>query len=164
MREWIRYSKLAPKGYQALLALHKYAADSGLEQSLLELVRLRVSQINSCAYCIDIHTKDARVAGESEQRLYCLTAWWETPFYTDRERAALAWTEAIMKIKERQIPTEVYEDALARFSEKELVDLTMEVIAFNGTNWMAIAFNTPTGSYHRERPVTIHTESEPAAA
>ncbi len=164
MREWIHYSKLAPKGFQTLMALHNYVKDSGLEPSLLELVRLRISQLNGCAYCIDIHTKDARAAGETEQRLYCLTAWWETPFYTDRERAALAWTEAVTRIKDRQIPTDVYEDALARFSEKELVDLTLEIIAFNGTNWLAIAFNTPTGSYRRESPVTNQSASLPAGA
>ncbi len=164
MRPWIHYSMIAPEGFQSLLGLDRYARQSGLEGQLLELVRLRVSQINGCAYCIDIHTKDARAAGESEQRLYCLSAWWETPFYSDRERAALAWAEAILKTKESQIPDEVYQNATAHFGEKELVDLTIAVIAINGTNWLAVNFNTPTGSYHRDSPTTLQKAPEPIGA
>ena len=160
MREWIRYGKFAPEGLQALLGFDRYVRQCGLEPSLLELVRIRVSQINNCGYCIDIHTKDARAEGESEQRLYCLSAWSETPFYSDRERAALAWAEAIVKLSETQIPDEVYENARAHFSDKELVDLTMTVIAINGMNWLAVSFNTPAGSYHRNSPTTIQRVPE----
>jgi AhpD family alkylhydroperoxidase len=162
MREWIRYSKVAPEGFQALLRFNEYGRQCGLEASLLELVRIRISQINGCGYCIDIHTKDARAAGESEQRLYCLSAWPETPFYSDRERAALAWAEAVTKLRESQVPDEVYQNARAHFSDKELVDLTMAVIAINGMNWLAVSFNTPAGSYHRDSPVTIRTVQEPS--
>lgn len=155
MREWIRYSKVAPEGFQALLGFDGYVKQCGLEQSLLELVRIRVSQINSCAYCIDIHTKDARAEGELEQRLYCLSVWREAPFYSDRERAALAWSEAVTKTSESQVPDDVYENARGHFSDKELVDLTMAVIAINSMNWLAVSLNTPAGSYHRNSPVTI---------
>ncbi len=163
MREWIRYSKLAPEGFQALLRFDEYVRQSGLEPSLLELVRIRVSQINGCGYCIDIHTKDARAAGESEQRLYCLSAWWETPFYSDRERAALAWAEAVVEHKENQVPDDVYQNARAQLSDKELVDLTMAVIAINSMNWLAVSFNTPAGSYHRDSPVTVRNAPEPSS-
>lgn len=164
MREWIRYSKLSPEGFRALLGFDAYVKKCGLEQALLELVRIRVSQINSCGYCIDIHTKDARAEGESEQRLYCLSAWREAPFYSDRERAALAWSEAVTKLKENQIPDDVYENARAHFSDKELVDLTMAVISINSMNWLAVSFNTPAGSYHRDSPVTIRQAPEPSNA
>ncbi len=162
MREWIRYSKLAPEGFQALLAFDKYVRQCGLEDSLLELVRIRVSQINACAYCIDIHTKDARAAAESEQRLYCLSAWRETTFYTDRERAALAWSEAVTQLSENQVPDDVYENARTHFSDKELVNLTMAVISINSMNWLAVSLNTPAGSYHRDSPVTMRKAAEPS--
>lgn len=138
---------VAPDGYKAMLGLETYVRRSGLEPSLLELVRLRASQINGCAYCIDMHTKDARTGGESEQRLYALGAWRETPFYTDRERAALAWTEAVTQVAEGHVPDEVYELARQHFSEKELVDLTLGVIAINGWNRLAISFRTVPGTY-----------------
>src|SRR5258708_9085463 len=115
--------KAAPAAYQAMLALETYVRKtSRLEPSLLELVKVRASQINGCAFCIDMHTKDARAAGETEQRLYALTAWRETPFYTDRERAALAWTEAVTLIGETHVPDEIYEHAKQRFTEEELVN------------------------------------------
>jgi len=155
MQERINYSKAAPGGYQAVRGLEDYVKQSGLEHSLLELVRLRASQINGCAYCIDMHTKDARSEGESEQRLYCLSAWREAPFYSDRERAALAWTEAVTKISENQVPDEVYEQARRCFGEKELVDLTLAVITINSWNRLAISFRTTPGSYHPDSPVTI---------
>ena len=139
------------------MALEKYVAQSGLERPLIELVKLRASQINGCAYCIDMHTKDARAAGESEQRLYALTAWRETPFYSERERAALAWTEAVTLIADGHVPDEVYEQARTQFSEKELVDLTMAVIAINGWNRLAISFRTVPGTY---QPTRRHTERE----
>ena len=160
MREWIRYSKVAPEGFQAILRFAEYVKQCGLENSLLELVRIRVSQINGCGYCIDIHTKDARAEGESEQRLYCLSAWSETPFYSDRERAALAWAEALTRLSMSQVPDEVYQNAMAHFTAKELVDLTMAVISINSMNWLAVSCNTPAGSYHRDSPVTTRTVPE----
>lgn len=140
-----------------MMALEKYVAQSGLERPLIELVKLRASQINGCAYCIDMHTKDARAAGESEQRLYALAAWQETPFYTERERAALAWTEAVTLIAAGPVPDEVYEQARAQFSEKDLVDLTMAVIAINGWNRLAVSFRTVPGTY---QPSRRHRETE----
>ncbi len=165
MREWIRYGKLAPEGFQALLKFDGYVRQSGLEPSLLDLIRIRVSQLNNCGYCIDIHTKDARAAGESEQRLYCLSTWAETSFYSDRERAALAWAEAVVRLRENPVvPDDVYQGARAHFNDKELVDLTMSVIAINGFNWLAVSFNTPPGSYHRDSPAAIQTTSEASSA
>ncbi len=127
--------------------LENYVHQSGLEPSLLDLVKVRASQINGCAYCIDMHTKDARARGETEQRLYELDAWRETPFYTDRERAALAWTEAITLIGEGHAPDEVYEQAREQFGEKELVDLTLAIVAINGWNRLAIGFRSVPGTY-----------------
>lgn len=120
---------------------------SGLEPSLVELIKTRVSQINGCAYCIDLHTKDARARGESEQRLYALSAWQETPFFTERERAALAWAEAVTEVANEHVPDEVYEIARQQFTEKELVDLTLAIIAINGWNRLAIAFRAVPGTY-----------------
>jgi len=111
------------------------------------LVKLRASQINGCAYCVDMHTKDARAHGETEQRLYAVVVWHEAPFFTERERAALAWTEAVTLVSRDQAPDDVYQLARAQFSEKELVDLTMAVIAINGWNRLAITFREPAGSY-----------------
>src|SRR2546422_3711519 len=125
MKPRLDLQKAAPAGaIQAYWGLEKYVRQSGVEPSLLELVRLRASQINGCAYCIDMHTKDARAEGETEQRLYALTAWRETPFFTDRERAALAWTEAITLIHQGHAPDQAYEEARERFTEEELVNLT----------------------------------------
>ncbi len=163
MQEHIIYAKVAPGGVQAIRQLEDYVKTSGLEPSLLELVRLRASQINGCAFCIDMHTKDARVEGESEQRLYGLSAWRESPFYTEREKAALAWTEAITVISEQKVPGEVYERARKQFSEKELVDLTFAVIAINSWNRLAIPFHTPPGSYHPNSPITIRKVLETTA-
>ena len=127
--------------------LHAFVHRCGLEHSLLELVKLRASQINGCAHCIDMHTKELRAAGESEQRLYLLNAWDESPFYSERERAALAWTEALTLITEGHAPDEVYEQARAQFSEEELANLTLAIIAINGANRLNIAFRTVPGSY-----------------
>jgi AhpD family alkylhydroperoxidase len=137
-----------------MLALESYLSDCGLEPALLDLVRLRASQINGCAFCIDMHWKDLRAAGESEQRLYELNAWRETPFYTDRERAALAWTEAVTLITEGHVPDEVYAQARAQFSEAELANLTLAVVAINGWNRLAISFRTVPGTY---QPATSKT-------
>ena len=134
MQSRMDFAKVAPEAVRHMLALEKYVRQSGLETSLLELVRLRASQINGCAYCIDMHTKDARAAGESEQRLYGVTAWEETPFFTERERAALAWTEAVTKVSETHVPDDAYKLAREQFSEKELADLTVAIVTINGWN------------------------------
>ena len=151
MKTRIEYSKAAPGVVQAMSALERYVAESGLEPSLVDLVKLRASLINGCAYCIDMHTKDARARGESEQRLYALSAWRETPFYTERERAALAWTEAVTLVSESHVPDAVYEEAHQQFGEKELTDLTLAVIAINGWNRLAISFRTEPGTYQPRR-------------
>src|SRR3954454_6375089 len=132
MQPRLDYSKAAPGSVQAMYKLEKFVEESGLERRLLELVKTRVSQINGCAFCIDMHTKDARALGESEQRLYALSAWRETPFYTDRERAALGWAEAITLISQSHASDEEFEAARAQFSEEELVKLTLAVITING--------------------------------
>jgi AhpD family alkylhydroperoxidase len=132
---------------RAMAGMERYVQNSGLERPLIELVKLRASQINGCAYCIDMHTKDARVAGETEQRLYGLSAWHETPFYSERERAALAWTEALTLISESHAPDALYEEVRQHFSEQEMVSLTMAIITINGWNRLAIGFRTVPGSY-----------------
>jgi len=147
MNARLNYAEVAPNALKAMHELEKYIHGSGLERSLYELVKTRASQINGCAYCIDMHTKDARNAGESEQRLYALNAWRETPFYTQRERAALAWTEALTLIAENEVPDELYENVSAHFSEEERVALTMAIIAINGWNRLAISFRTVPGTY-----------------
>jgi AhpD family alkylhydroperoxidase len=137
-----------PDALKPLFTLAEYVRNCGLEQSLIELVLMRVSQLNGCAYCLDMHSKDARAAGETEQRLYLLQAWREAPFYSARERAALAWCEAVTKLDPvHGVPDEVYEEACAQFSEEELVDLNMAVILINGWNRIAIPSRTDVGSY-----------------
>lgn len=148
----LSYSKAAPDAYEAMLQLEHYVKDAGLERSLLELVKMRASQLNRCAYCLDMHSKDARAAGESEQRLYVLDAWREAPFYTPRERAALAWTEALTMIADGGVPDSVYAEARAQFSEEEIVRLSMAVIVINGWNRLAIAFRSDVGSYQPGAP------------
>jgi AhpD family alkylhydroperoxidase len=147
MKTRLDYSKAAPGSVQAMYKLQNYVDDSGLEHSLLELIKTRVSQINGCAYCIDMHTKDARAAGETEQRLYGLSAWQEAPYYTDRERAALAWAEVITNISQTHASDEEYEAARTQFSDGELVKLTMAIITINGWNRLAIAFRPEVGTY-----------------
>jgi AhpD family alkylhydroperoxidase len=147
MQPRLDLAKLAPGAGMAMYAVEKYARESGLEAPLLELVRLRASQINGCAYCIDMHTKDARVHGESEQRLYTLSVWREAPFFTSRERAALEWTEAVTEIATSHAPDDVYECARTEFSETELVNLTMAIVAINGWNRLAISFRQVAGTY-----------------
>ena len=147
MQTRLDYSKAAPGSVQAMYKLQKYVEESGIEHSLLELVKTRVSQINGCAFCIDMHTKDARAAGETEQRLYGLSAWREAPYYTERERAALAWAEVVTLISQTHASDEQYEAARAQFGEEELVKLTMAVIAINGWNRLAIAFRPEVGKY-----------------
>ena len=152
-------SKTAAGAMQAMLALETFVHRSGLERQLLELVKVRVSQINGCAYCIDMHTKDAHALGETEQRLYALNAWRETPFYSGRERAALEWAEELTGIYENKVPDELYERVRAHFSESELISLTLAVVAINGWNRIVIPFRAVPGSY---QPAT--TASQPAAA
>jgi AhpD family alkylhydroperoxidase len=123
------------------------AVDGALERSLHELVKIRASQINGCAYCLDMHTKDARLAGETEQRIYALNAWRETPFFSDRERAALEWTEAVTRLADTHVPDEVYERVAAQFSEEELVALTFAVVVINSWNRLAVSFRAPAGTY-----------------
>ncbi len=141
------YFKTSPQGVAALRQLESYLSGCGLEHSLLELVRTRASQINGCAFCLDMHTKDARAAGETEQRLYTLPAWRETPFFSERERAALAWTEAVTHVSEGHDDDELYAELKRHFSEKEMVDLTLAIVAINGWNRLAIPFRTTAGSY-----------------
>lgn len=140
MTQRLDYKNASPKGFAAMLALELHARASGLEHGLLELVKTRVSQLNGCAFCLDMHTKDARAAGESEQRLYLLPAWREAPCYTERERAALAWAEAVTLLKDQQVPDDVYEQARRQFDEKALVDLTLAIVAINGWNRLSVSF------------------------
>jgi AhpD family alkylhydroperoxidase len=146
MNARLDYVKLAPDATRALYSLGAYLTKSGLEHALLELVKIRASQINGCAYCIDMHTKDARAAGETEQRIYALSAWRETPFFSNRERAALAWTEHVTRISDG-ISDSLFEEVKAEFSEKELVDLTWALAAINAWNRIAISFRSVPGEY-----------------
>lgn len=132
---------------RAMINMERYVRESGLERSLLELIKVRASQINGCAYCIDMHWKDARAAGETEQRLYSLSAWRETPFYTDRERAALQWAEVLTLLSQEDVSDEVYEEARRHFSDEELVNLTMAVVTINGWNRLVVSFRTVPGTY-----------------
>ena len=141
----------APEAYEAMSALERYLHECGLEPSLIELVKLRASQMNGCAYCLDMHTKDARAAGEAEQRLYVLDAWREAPFYSPRERAALAWTEAVTRLGDEAVPDALYDETRRHFSEKELVDLNWVVVAINAWNRLAIPFRYEVGSYQPAR-------------
>jgi AhpD family alkylhydroperoxidase len=150
----------AQDAQKAMYALEKYIAECGLDHRLIHLMKMRASQINGCAYCIDMHSKDARALGETEQRLYELDAWRETPFYTERERAALAWTEAVTLVSESHVPDSVYEEVRKQFSEKEIVDLTFVVSTINAWNRLAIALRAVPGRY---RPAAS-TESESSAA
>jgi AhpD family alkylhydroperoxidase len=147
MEPRLDYLKVARGAYEAMLGLEKYLHQSGLEQPLLHLVKLRVSQINGCAYCIDMHWKDLRAIGEQEQRLYGLDAWEESPYYTERERAALAWAEVVTNIKDTHAPDEDYEKAKKQFNEKELADLTLAVATINAWNRLLIAGRVVPGTY-----------------
>ena len=147
MEPRINYGKVAPGVVDAMLGISNYLRKCGLEESLVNLICLRASQINGCAFCIDMHWKDLRAAGEGEQRLYGLDAWDESPYYSDRERAALAWTEAVTNIKDGHVPDEVYEHVRPFFSEKELADLTLAVVLINGWNRLNISMRTVPGTY-----------------
>ena len=141
-----------------MFGLERFVNHSGLDAGLLDLVRMRVSQINGCAYCLDMHSKELRAAGESEQRLYSLDAWRETPFYDEREQAALAWSEAVTLVGEGHVPDEVFRQAIEQFSEEELVNLTMAVEAINGWNRLNIAFRTVPGSYQAGQVKQLETQ------
>ena len=140
MNQRLDFYKASPEAIKAMVGLEQRIGKSSLEKSLVELVRLRASQINGCAYCVDLHSADARKAGESERRLATLSVWRETPFFTDRERAALEWTESLTLIADNHVPDAVWAAAQPHFSEEELVDLTLLVIAINGWNRLAISF------------------------
>jgi AhpD family alkylhydroperoxidase len=143
----IDYTHIAAGAMRAQLALETYVRGSGLEPSLIHLVKLRASYLNGCAYCVDMHTKDARITHETEQRLYAVPVWRETPFFTPRERAALAWTDSLTDIGRTHAPDDAYDDVRRHFSELETVNLTMAIVTINGWNRLAIAFRTPVGSY-----------------
>jgi len=141
------YTKASPEGLQAMLRLEHAVRSSGLDTKMLELMKVRASQLNGCAYCIDMHTKDARAAGETEQRLYALNAWREAPFYSDRERAALAWTEALTNIQDGHAPDDVYEEVAQQFSETEIMSLTLAITTINSWNRISIGFRVVPGTY-----------------
>lgn len=136
----IDYDKIAPDAIKALLGLQKFVNNSGLEESLLNLVMLRASQINGCGYCVDLHCADARKNGETERRLQAVCVWQETPFFTDRERAALKWAEAVTLLSESHAPDDIYQEMRKHFDEKSAVDLTMAIIAINSWNRLAVSF------------------------
>jgi AhpD family alkylhydroperoxidase len=147
MQARLEYAKVAPEAVKTMLGLAHYLNQSGFDSKLLNLIDMRASQINGCAYCLDMHWKDAKAEGETDQRLYSLDAWRETPYYSDRERAALAWTEALTRVTDGNVPDEVYEEVRKHFSEKELADLSLAVVAINGWNRLNIAFRTLPGTY-----------------
>ena len=152
MKTRINYRKAAPDAFKAMLALEAGVHRGSLEASLLELVKMRVSQINACGYCLDMHSKDARAAGETEQRIYLLSAWREAPFYSARERAALSWAEAVTLVSQNDLPDALYEEVHKQFDDKGMVELTLAIIAINGWNRMAIAFRAGVGSYSVTNP------------
>jgi len=154
MQPRIDYRKYAHEALNAMLSLEKYISQCGLDYKLIYLLKVRASQINGCAYCIDRHTIDARSEGESEQRLYALNAWRETPFFNDRERAALEWTEAITLVSETHVPDEVFENVKKYFSEKEIIDLTIIATTINMWNRVAISTRAVPGQYQPARAAT----------
>lgn len=147
MTRRLNCAKASPEGLTAMRGLQEHVEKSEIEHGLLELVKMRASQINGCAYCLDMRSKDARADGETEQRLYLLNAWREAAFYSERERAALAWTEALTRVADNDVDDESYAEVRKQFSDKDLVDLTLAIIAINGWNRLAIAFRTPPGTY-----------------
>lgn len=147
MQPRIDYRKFAQEPVKFLYEIEKYLAASGLDPKLLHLIKMRASQINGCAFCLDMHSLDARAAGETEQRLYTLDAWRETPFFSDRERAALAWAEAVTRVSETHVPDGVFEEVKQQFSEKEIVDLTLALGMINLWNRIAISLRAVPGHY-----------------
>jgi AhpD family alkylhydroperoxidase len=150
MQPRIKIASTNPGARKAMLGLEAYLAQCGLDKKLLDLIRMRVSQINGCAYCLDMHWKELRAAGETEQRLYGLDAWRESPYYTDRERAALAWAEALTLVTEGHVPDDVFEQAHRDFNDEELANLALAVVAINGWNRLNIAFRTVPGTYQAQ--------------
>ncbi len=157
MEPRIGFTSVNPGAYKAMLGLETYLGQSGLDKKLLDLLRFRVSQINGCAYCLDMHWKELMAAGETEQRLYGLDAWRESPYYTDRERAALAWAEAVTLVSEGHVPDDIFEEAHRHFNDEELANLTLAVVAINGWNRLNIALRTVPGNYqvHRRTPTKL---------
>lgn len=147
MKQRINAYEKGQGAIKAMMGLEIYLAKSSIEKNLLHLIKYRVSQINGCAYCLDMHSKDLRAAGETEQRLFVLDAWHEAPFYTERERAALAWAESLTNVTEGHVPDEVFEEVSKQFSEEELIDLTLAVTTINAWNRISIAFRTEAGTY-----------------
>lgn len=147
MEQRINVQEKGQDAFKAMYHLAMYLAKSPIEESLLNLIYFRVSQINGCAYCLDMHSKDLRAKGETEQRLYVLNAWREAPFYTKRERAALAWAEALTTINGGSVPDQIYDEACNQFSDIELIDLTFAITAINSYNRVNIAFGAPVGTY-----------------
>ncbi|MGH2447542.1 MAG: carboxymuconolactone decarboxylase family protein [Chloroflexota bacterium] len=158
MAERINTQEVDPGAYQAMFGLEQFVRQSSLSPDLLELVRMRASQINGCAYCLDMHSKDAIARGMSPQKLLVLDAWREAPFYTDQERAALEWTEAVTLVANRHVPDDVYQAVRPHFSDRELLDLTMAIVAINGWNRLAISFRQEVGTYQS------HLKPEPAGS
>ncbi len=155
----IDYRRVFPQAVRAMGGLEQAVQESALESELLELVRMRASQLNGCAYCLDMHSKDARARRESEQRLYVLSAWREAPFYSARERAALAWCEALTLLAGSGAPGDVFEELARQFDEQEIVALTLAVVAINGWNRFAVGLRSPVGDY-----VSPHAAEQPAVA
>jgi AhpD family alkylhydroperoxidase len=143
----IEFKNVVPAAYRAMLGLEEFVHKSGLDPKLLELVKIRASQINGCAYCLDMHTKDARAGGESEQRIYLLDAWKESPFYSERERAALEWAETLTLLPERGAPDEIFDRVRKHFRDEEMVNLTMAIVAINGWNRLEVGFKGDVGDY-----------------
>lgn len=147
----LRFPNASPDGYKALFQLEEFVEHCGLELSLIRLIQIRASQINGCAFCMDMHTKDARAEGETEQRLYLLAGWREASCYSERERAALEWTEAITLVAEGRVPDEVYERVRPHFTDEELANLTLAISTINVWNRLNVAFRTPAGSYQPQQ-------------
>ncbi|HYK37532.1 carboxymuconolactone decarboxylase family protein [Alloacidobacterium sp.] len=156
METRLDYQKAFPEGVQGMLHLEAIIRRSGLEPSLYELVKIRASQLNGCAFCIDMHTKDARAKGETEQRIYALSAWRETPFFTERERAALGWTEAVTNIQNGHAPEKVYNQTRLQFSEEDLAKLTFAITQINSWNRIAISFRAEVGNYQPQAAAAHH--------
>jgi len=147
MKSRIEYAQVVPGAVAAMGAREKYVHTCDIDPKLLELIKIRASQINGCAHCLDMHTKDARAQGETEQRIYALNAWRETPFFTEKERAALAWTESVTQVSTSHVPNEVYDSVRQYFDEKEIVNITTAIVAINGWNRLGVSFRAVPGAY-----------------
>jgi len=158
MEARLDYTKASPEAFKAMVQLEGVVRRSGIDPKLLELMKIRASQLNGCAYCIDMHTKDARFKGENDQRIYALDAWRETPFFTEKERAALAWTEALTNIQAGHAPDAIYDELSRNFSEGEIVNLTLAITTINAWNRIAIGFRLVPGSYHLN-PAAFHVRN-----